>query len=150
MASEKSGTGGSDSNGASASSGFKLALGGNRITARVLENFTRLLASLLAAGVPLSRALQILVREASSPTAGAQWKLVLDRVVDGLALAEGMSRSPTTFPRVYVAMVEAGETGGFLDVVLGQIADFQSREKELKSKVMAALIRSAAMSAISL
>jgi type II secretory pathway component PulF len=51
-----------------------------------------------------------------------------------------MAKSPETFPRVYVAMVEAGEAGGFLDVVLAQIADFQTREKELKSKVMTAMI----------
>jgi type II secretory pathway component PulF len=47
---------------------------------------------------------------------------------------------PDTFPRVYVAMVSAGETGGFLDLVLAQIADFQAREKELKSKVTAAML----------
>ena len=46
-------------------------------------------------------------------------------------LADAMARFPETFPRVYVAMVEAGETGGFLDVVLAQIADFQAREKDL-------------------
>jgi type II secretory pathway component PulF len=51
-----------------------------------------------------------------------------------------MAQSPDTFPRVYVAMVQAGETGGFLDVVLAQIADFQAREKELRSKVMTALL----------
>ena len=51
-----------------------------------------------------------------------------------------MSQSPETFPRVYVAMVEAGEAGGFLDVVLAQIAEFQSRDKELKSKVMTAML----------
>jgi len=120
--------------------GMKLSLGGDRITPRVLENFTRLLSSLLAAGVPLSRALVILMREAASPVAGAQWKQVHDLVVDGLSLAEAMGRSPQTFPRVYVAMVEAGETGGFLDVVLGQIADFQAREKEMRGKVMTALL----------
>ncbi len=120
--------------------GLKLSLGGDRITPRVLENFTRLLSSLLAAGVPLSRALVILMREAASPVAGAQWKQVHDAVVDGLSLAEAMGRSPQTFPRVYVAMVEAGETGGFLDVVLGQIADFQAREKEMRGKVMTALL----------
>ncbi len=49
-------------------------------------------------------------------------------------------KSPETFPRVYTAMVQAGETGGFLDVVLAQIADFQSREKELRSKVMTAML----------
>jgi AraC-like DNA-binding protein len=51
-----------------------------------------------------------------------------------------MARSPETFPKVYTAMVEAGEAGGFLDVVLAQIADFQSREKELRSKVLTAMI----------
>lgn len=114
--------------------------GGNRITARMLENFTRLLSSLLAAGVPLSRALVILFKEASTPAARAKWKEIHDLVVDGMSLADAMGRSPGTFPRVYVAMVEAGETGGFLDVVLGQIADFQAREKEMRSKVLTALL----------
>lgn len=120
---------------------FSLSLGGgNRISARVLENFTRLLSSLLAAGVPLSRALVILTREASTPAAKTKWKEIHDRVVDGMSLADAMAQSPDTFPRVYVAMVQAGETGGFLDVVLAQIADFQAREKELRSKVMTALL----------
>jgi type II secretory pathway component PulF len=126
---------------APASGGFKLALGAaHKISARALENFTRLLSSLLAAGVPLSRALTILQREASSPIAQAKWKEIHGLVVDGMSLADAMAKSPETFPRVYVAMVEAGETGGFLDVVLSQIADFQSREKEMRSKVMTALL----------
>ncbi len=129
-----------EGSGAPAAGGFKLSLGGERITPRMLENFTRLLSSLLAAGVPLSRALVILMREAATPAAGAQWKQVHDLVVDGLPLADAMARSPKTFPRVYVAMVEAGETGGFLDVVLGQIADFQAREKEMRGKVLTALL----------
>jgi len=57
-----------------------------------------------------------------------------------MPLAEAMAKSPDVFPRVYVAMVQAGETGGFLDVVLAQIADFQSREKELRSKVTSAML----------
>ncbi len=111
-----------------------------KITPRMLENFTRLLSSLLAAGVPFSRALVILHREAVAPAAKSKWKELHNLVVDGMSLSSAMARSPETFPRVYVAMVEAGETGGFLDLVLAQIADFQSREKELKSKVVAALI----------
>lgn len=129
-----------DASAAAGAGGLKMSFGGNRITPRMLENFTRLLSSLLAAGVPLSRALVILMKEAASPAAGAQWKQVHDLVVDGLALADAMARSPKTFPRVYVAMVEAGETGGFLDVVLAQIADFQAREKEMRGKVMVALM----------
>src|SRR5579863_3131761 len=112
----------------------------NKVTPKLLENFTRLLSSLLAAGVPLSRALVILTREASSPAAGAKWKQVHDAVVDGISLHESMARWPETFPRVYTAMVEAGEAGGFLDLVLAQIADFQAREKELRSKVMTAML----------
>jgi type II secretory pathway component PulF len=121
--------------------GFNLSLGGaKRIPARVLENFTRLLSSLLAAGVPLSRALVILQKEAAHPTAREKWKEVHDLVVDGMSLADAMAKSPGVFPRVYVAMVEAGETGGFLDVVLAQIADFQAREKEMRGKVLTALL----------
>ena len=111
-----------------------------KVSTKALENFTRLLSSLLAAGVPLSRALVILYKEASAPFVAAKWKEIHDLVVDGMSLANAMAKSPDVFPRVYVAMVEAGEAGGFLDVVLAQIADFHSREKELKSKVLTAMI----------
>ncbi len=111
-----------------------------KISSRALENFTRLLSSLLAAGVPLSRALVILYKEASTPAANAKWKEIHGLVIDGMSLADAMAKSPDTFPRVYTAMVQAGETGGFLDLVLAQIADFQTREKELRSKVMTAML----------
>lgn len=117
-----------------------LKLGSEKISARALENFTRLLSSLLAAGVPLSRALTILHKEASTPAAAAKWKEIHGLVIDGMSLADAMAKSPETFPRVYVAMVQAGETGGFLDLVLAQIADFQAREKDLRSKVMTAML----------
>ncbi len=140
---------GKEGNGAAPSTGFSFGKS-TRISARMLENFTRLLSSLLAAGVPLSRALVILHREASTPTARAKWKEVHDLVVDGMPLAGAMAQSPDTFPRVYIAMVEAGETGGFLDVVLSQIADFQAREKELRGKVMTALLYPAILLALAL
>ena len=119
---------------------FQLGGGPRKITARMLENFTRLLSSLLAAGVPFSRALVIIHREAAAPVAKAKWKEIHDLVIDGMSLSDAMARSPETFPRVYCAMVEAGEAGGFLDVVLAQIADFQAREKDLQGKVIAALM----------
>ena len=112
----------------------------HKVSARALEDFTRLLSSLLAAGVPLSRALVILHKESSNPAAQAKWKEIHDYVVDGMSLADAMGKSPDTFPRVYTAMVQAGETGGFLDLVLAQIADFQAREKDLRAKVMAAML----------
>jgi type II secretory pathway component PulF len=136
---------GSGQAGASSSQGTKapgsgFAFKSRRVSFSALEDFTRSLSSLLTAGVPLSRALTILYKETSQPAAAAQWKELHDLVIDGVPLAEAMSRSPSTFPRVYVAMVEAGEAGGFLDVVLGQIADFQAREKELRAKISAALM----------
>jgi type II secretory pathway component PulF len=111
-----------------------------RVTFSALEDFTRSLSSLLAANVPLSRALTILYKESSNSAASAKWRELHDLVIDGVPLAEAMSRSPDVFPRVYVAMVESGEAGGFLDVVLAQIADFQAREKELRAKVVSALM----------
>jgi type II secretory pathway component PulF len=139
---ERSGAAGPEKNGASAApaGGGSFKFQSRRVTPRMLENFTRLLSSLLAAGVPLSRALVILCKESSSPAATAKWKAIYDSVVDGNSLADSMATMPETFPRVYVAMVSAGETGGFLDPVLAQIADFQAREKDLKSKVTAALL----------
>lgn len=119
-----------------------------RVTPAMLESFTRLLSSLLAAGVPFSRALRILQREATAPAAKAKWRELHDAVVDGLPLSAAMARSPETFPRVYVAMVEAGEAGGFLDAVLAQIADFQAREKELRAKVTAAMVYPAVLLAL--
>lgn len=136
--SEKAGAKGvASGDAATASPGFNF--GSGKVSAKMLENFTRLLSSLLAAGVPLSRALVILCKESTTPAASAKWKQVYESVVDGMALADAMALHPETFPRVYVAMVEAGETGGFLDVVLAQIAEFQSRDKELRGKVMSAM-----------
>ncbi|HEY3914791.1 MAG TPA: type II secretion system F family protein [Verrucomicrobiae bacterium] len=131
---------GVSANGSPAKAGFSLKFQPRKVTPRMLENFTRLLSSLLAAGVPLSRALVILCKEASAPIAQTKWKQIYDSVIDGVTLSDSMATMPETFPRVYVAMVSAGETGGFLDLVLAQVADFQAREKDLKSKVTAAML----------
>jgi len=110
-----------------------------RVPANAVETFSRELANLLAAGVPIARGLSILRREASNPAARNQWSSIYDDVSSGMALADAMARWPKSFPGVYVAMVRAGETGGFLDVVLMQIAEFRSRERDLKSKVRNAM-----------
>jgi type II secretory pathway component PulF len=111
-----------------------------RVSKTEVEAFTRQLANLLAAGVPLSRALNILSRESAKPAAGKLWATVHDQVSGGMPLADALGQHPRAFPPVYVAMVRAGETGGFLDVVLDQIATFRSREQELKNKVTSALL----------
>jgi type II secretory pathway component PulF len=111
-----------------------------RVSKSEVEAFTRQLANLLAAGVPLSRALHILSREASRPAARKLWAVVHDQVAGGMSLADALAQHTRAFSAVHVAMVRAGETGGFLDLVLEQIATFRSREQDLKSKVTSALI----------
>ena len=111
-----------------------------RVSKGEVEAFTRQLANLLAAGVPLSRALNILSRESTRPAAAQLWATVHDQVAGGMSLADALGHHPRAFSAVYVAMVRAGETGGFLDIVLEQIATFRSREQDLKGKVTSALI----------
>jgi type II secretory pathway component PulF len=98
------------------------------------------LSNLLAGGEALSRALHILSREASQAAAKRQWAAIYEDVIGGMSLADALAKWPRTFSAVQVAMVRAGETGGFLDVVLGQIADFRSRERDLKSRVKGAMV----------
>ncbi len=147
---EKAGKDGKSRPAASGAANATTGFGSGKVSSKELETFTRLLSSLLSAGVPLSRALVILGKEASSPAAAAKWREVHDLVVDGMSLADAMARSPETFPKVYTAMVQAGEAGGFLDLVLAQIADFQSREKDLKSKVATAMIYPAVLLVLAL
>ncbi len=111
-----------------------------KVSQKAVESFTRELANLLAGGVPLSRALQLLRREASQPAAKQLWSQIHDDVVGGTAFADALGKWPKTFSSVYVAMVRAGEAGGFLEVVLGQISDFRVREADLKGKVKSAMV----------
>jgi type II secretory pathway component PulF len=111
-----------------------------KVSAKSVEAFTRELANLLAGGVPLARSLALLRREASNPAAKQLWGQIHDEVVGGAPLAETLAKWPKNFSAVYVAMVRAGEAGGFLDTVLSQIADFRAREQDLKGKLKAAMV----------
>lgn len=122
--------------------------GGTKVPAKQVENFTRELANLLAAGLSLSRALALLKREVSNAAAKNAWTKIHDSVVGGESLAESLAKFPQAFSSVYIAMVRAGETGGFLHVVLQQISDFRQREQDLKSKVKAAMIYPIALASV--
>jgi general secretion pathway protein F len=119
-----------------------------RVPASAVESFTRELANLLGAGLPLSKGLSLLQREASQASARKVWSAVHDDVVGGSSLAEALARWPRTFSSVYIAMVRAGEAGGFLHLVLQQIADFRSREHDLRGRVTAALIYPAVLATL--
>lgn len=108
-------------------------------TAQVLL-FARSLGGLLAAGVPLSRALTVLEHEATHPGAKAAWSAIHGRIRDGASLADAMAAQAGLFPPVFLAMVRAGEAGGFLGVVLDQVADYLEKSRELIGRVTSALV----------
>jgi type II secretory pathway component PulF len=111
-----------------------------KVSTRAVEAFTRELANLLAGGVSLARALSLLRRESTNPAAKQLWSQIHDEVIGGTSLGDTLAKHPKNFSTVYIAMVRAGEMGGFLDVVLAQIAEFRAREADLKGKVKAAMI----------
>lgn len=119
-----------------------------KVPRKAVEAFTRELANLLAGGLSLSRALALLKREVRHPGAKHVWGRIHDDVVGGESLGDALDKWPRAFGTVYVAMVRAGEAGGFLHVVLQQISEFRTREQDLKGKVKAALVYPAVLAFI--
>lgn len=110
------------------------------VGARALATVYTQLSDLLRAGVPLMRALALLSRSKSNPRLGVVFRRLAERVGDGGELGEAMSEHPTIFPRVHVAMVRAGEKGGFLEQVFDQLGKFVMGEAELRSRIVGSLI----------
>jgi len=97
-------------------------------------------ARLLKAGLPLDRALEILASLAAKQAVARVLQDTLKRVQDGASLAEAMEAQGPAFPRSYVSMVRAGETGGALQGVLARLAEFLVRSDAMQQKVVSALI----------
>ncbi|WP_018972704.1 type II secretion system inner membrane protein GspF [Rudaea cellulosilytica] len=102
--------------------------------------FTQQLATLLGAGQPLDRALQILLELPESEKARRIVERIRDHVRSGAPLSEALEAEPGVFSRLYVNMVRAGEVGGSLDSTLTRLADYLERAKSLKESVVNALI----------
>ena len=102
--------------------------------------FTQQLATLLGAGQPLDRALQILLELPESEKAKRIVERIRDHVRSGAPLSEALEAEPGVFTRLYVNMVRAGEVGGSLDSTLTRLAEYLERAKSLKESVVNALI----------
>jgi type IV pilus assembly protein PilC len=110
-----------------------------KVKPKVLTTFTRQLATLVDAGLPLLRGLRVLERQEKQPT--------LRRVIGELAIAieggstfsEGLAQHPKVFNRLFINMVKAGELGGVLEVVLNRLAEFMEKAQKIKGKVVAAM-----------
>lgn len=105
-----------------------------------LAIFTRQLATLLKAGMPLLRGLEVLARQERNPDFRRVMEALAEAIKSGGTLSEALAQHPRSFDRLYINMVKAGEAGGVLDVVLDRLARFQEKSLQLKGKITAAMV----------
>jgi general secretion pathway protein F len=118
----------------------RLLFAPKKVTGDNLMAVTRELATLLRAGLPLDRALELLIGLAPTPPVAAMLQQIRDDVRGGKSLSQALDARRDVFSRFYINIVRAGEAGGALGVVLTRLADTMERNKELRESVKAALI----------
>ncbi len=126
--------------GAGAGQGWLASLGRSRVSAEDLGIFTRELAILLRAGLPLDRALEIIIKLTVNEQFKEIAKSIRTEVRAGASLASAMEAQEGVFSRLYLNMIRAGEAGGALEVVMLRLTEFMERARELKETVRSALI----------
>ena len=131
--------------GPAAGAKFKKTLAFGGVKTKNLATFTRQLATLINAGLPIVRSLKIL-RDQLKPGILKNGMIdVHDDVEGGTALSEALAKHPKTFNKLFVNMVKAGEAGGILDQILDRLATFMEKAERLKKKVIGAMIYPAAV-----
>jgi|SoiMethySBSTD1v2_1073268.scaffolds.fasta_scaffold286546_1 general secretion pathway protein F len=111
-----------------------------RVTRDNVLGLTRELATLLRAGLPLDRALELLITLAPSLPVAVMLQGIRDEVRGGKSLSQALDARREVFSRFYVNIVRAGEAGGALGTVLARMAETMERAKELRESVRSALI----------
>src|SRR4030095_7984748 len=112
---------------------------GGKVKPKVLTAFTRQIATLVDAGLPLLRGLRVLEKQ--------ERNAVLKRIIGDLSVAieggstfsEALAQHPKIFNRLYINMVKAGELGGVLEGVVKRVAEFMEKAQKIKGKVVAAM-----------
>ncbi len=110
-----------------------------RVKAKQLMIFTRQLATLIDAGLPLLRGLRVIERQEKHPRLKRAAAEMGDSIQSGSTFAEALAQHPKVFNRLYVNMAKAGELGGVLDVVLLRLAEFMEKMQKIKNKVVSAM-----------
>src|SRR5262245_33152653 len=110
-----------------------------RVKPKVLTTFTRQLATLVDAGLPLLRGLRVLEKQERQPTLKQIIGELGVAIEGGSTFSEALAQHPKVFNRLYVNMVKAGELGGVLEVVLARLAEFMEKAQKIKGKVIAAM-----------
>lgn len=121
--------------------GFNLRIPGmgGKVKPKVLTVFTRQLATLVDAGLPLLRGLRVLERQERNVTLKAIIAELALSIEGGSTFSEGLAQHPKVFNRLFVNMVKAGELGGVLEVVLNRLSEFMEKAQKIKGKVIAAM-----------
>jgi type IV pilus assembly protein PilC len=105
-----------------------------------LTTFTRQLATLVNAGLPLMRCIEVLKRQKMAPAMMDCLNGISDNISGGGTFSEALTAYPKIFDNLYVNMVKAGEAGGVLEVVLNRLAEFAEKAQKIKNKVKGAMI----------
>jgi len=117
-----------------------LRMGRRSMNAREVGEFTQQLSTLLVAGLPLDRSLQVLLELSENERVKRTVSEIRDKVREGGSLSDALEEQHGAFNRLFVNMVRAGEVGGTLDVTLLRLTDYLERSRELKDSVVSALI----------
>ncbi len=120
------------------------------VSQKSLVAFFRSFATLIAAGVPMRRSLEVTIEQCAHGRMREALSCIVNDIENGLALSEAMARHPKEFGRVFVATVKAGELGGALDEVLERLANVVERDRALRKRVAAALAYPAAVASAAL
>jgi type IV pilus assembly protein PilC len=120
------------------SPGGKKTVGSPKLYTLVI--FSRQFATLIDAGLPVSRCLDILYAQSKDPVLKPAIMQIKNDVQGGLSLGDSVAKHPNCFSKLYVSMIRAAEIGGILDLILDRLAGFLEKELEIKQKVQAAMM----------
>ncbi len=111
-----------------------------RVKAKDLTAFTRQLATLVNAGLPLMRCIEVLKKQKMAPAMMDCLNGISEGIAGGATFSESLTAYPKVFDNLYINMVKAGEAGGVLEVVLNRLAEFAEKAQKIKNKVKGAMI----------
>lgn len=110
-----------------------------KVTGRDIVIFTRQLSTMIDAGLPLVQGLEILSKQQENSTFKKVLLTIKSDVETGTTFADAMRKHPKVFDNLFANMIEAGETGGILDTILGRLALFMEKSMALKKKIKGAM-----------
>ena len=111
-----------------------------RVKTKDLTSFTRQLATLVNAGLPLMRCIEVLKKQKLAPAMMDCLDGISEGIAGGATFSESLTAYPKIFDNLYINMVKAGEAGGVLEVVLSRLAEFAEKAQKIKNKVKGAMI----------